>query len=268
MKLTDITEDEEYSEDTETENPEEGGDEKPARKSSSANAEVRELKSQIANLTRLVTNANTPKGDAAKVTRLETAYENLIKNGYKPDQLEALLEVAHALKEDLSTETKSTSDAQEAKKFYQGCWTRVYDELDKLAEKNEVDEKQFSYARDNLAKRMSEVMAKHDKFSGARDAYAQRIYPDKSDFSAAARMVFETYRKESGMKQSDNRPAQLDLQSSRSKAAPTAKPGEPINLEKLDDAEKEVYLATKNITKNEELARKALARFQGRDRGR
>lgn len=272
-RMMDITQDDELENyegegDEETTEGEEGaeeGDDKPKRKPpASVTNEVKEVRNELARLSQLVSSSGS-KQDERRVSNLEKTLAELVKGGYKPEQLAALVEVAKAIKDDIDVDQTQKSAQQQTREFNNNCWSAVYGALDKLAETNGVDEKAFSYARDELAKRVAKTLESHEKFPDARNAYRQQILPDKKDFAAAARIVFETYKKESGMKSSDNRPApQLDLKSSRSQASRSSSKNTEINLSELSDFEKEVYLSTKNITKNEELARKALDRVRGR----
>lgn len=271
--MTDGTSDDELegldteTEETETEETEEGEgeDKSKSRKPSTAvqtQAEIKEVRELLGSLYQQVAAGNTTKSQEKKITKTQEALESLLKDGYKPDQLTALVAVTKAVREDIMEEQRVESSATAAKQFETNCWRSLYREIDSLAK----DAPGIKWARDTIARKAADLMAKSPKFGDAQNAYRNGQEPSQEDFAKAARLVSETYLKDSGTKSADNKkPPQLDLQSSRSKASPGSSNSKgEIDLSQLSELEREVYVKTKNITKNEEIARKALARVRGR----
>lgn len=247
-------EDDEDDEDDEEDDDEEEGKKKPAPRRerqdlSKLERSIEELKAMAAGGTR---------AEQKRVSEVEKLLESMLQGGYNKDQVAALALVAQAVKADLKAEDAEGREVADRQTLDEQCFDAVDAEIDKYVKRYPA----VRWAKSELRTRVGQYMARSNKFADAQARYAQKKKPAQSDFARATERIVGTFLKESGIKGSGTSD-QLDIKSSRTKPSPAVSKSGEVNVDRLNDFEREIYQSTLNITKNKELALKALKRVRG-----
>jgi hypothetical protein len=209
----------------------------------------------------LVQNSSTKAVTTKNVSQVELAIQGLIAEGYKPDQLEAVVRLVGGVKADLEQEYEGKLREAEGKQTKQSldseCHSRAEKALSELVSKDiDDDTKHF------LISKMYKLMNSGDEFEASRHAYSQGRAPAAQQFEKVAALVLrfapsEFVKSKDGTKTGGSQ--QLDTGNSRPRpSAAISKDGKSVDVDKLDQVEKEIYLATLNSTKNKDIALEAL----------
>lgn len=249
-------EDQELEEDEDSEGDDDDSpdlDDKPApqkRRSAPRNEDMSDIRQQLAELKAIAAGGN--REDKQKVSKVDQMFEKLLNGGYKKEQLAALAGLVESLKEDLRAEYGEATEKATKAALDSACWTAIDKEIEKYADSIPAVE----WAKDTIRRRVRDLVSKSPE---AQHAYSQGKVPPQNLFAKATKRITETYLKASGIKQGGSSSNdQLDVKNSRVKpGGAIAKDGE-VDVDKLSDFERNIYVTTLNITKNKELALDAL----------
>lgn len=271
-KKIDITEDTDELEDDESEQDddeeelegeedddeeEDQDDEEEDEEEESPKKQNAALRKELAQLRALISSTKEPgnKGEGGKKSsRVEAAFAKLISGGVKPSDLTVLYSLFTELKADLKDEAEESRKSTTAADLGDRCMEVLEDEFARAAKNN----KQLQWARKEIVDRAISLMQRSVSFEDARQQWDSGRVPSRQHFSRAVARVIQTYQKETGTK-SSSKSEGLDIGSSKLKGKPTktTRDGE-IDVDKLSDFDRNVYLETLNVTGNKKLALEAL----------
>ena len=197
-----------------------------------------------------------------EVSSLEKMTAHLLSEGYKPESLKGSIALLDAMKSDIMKEVEARyADAEKEKgqkSLDEKFLDRMQEELGKLIEgKPELQgDQEF---QEMVLKKMWTHMSTDPGMDSARKAYAAGRPPSNADIQKSARLVLQKLPGGFAMVNSDNKNEGIDANNSRPGGSHPAisKKGE-VDVEKLNDFERDIYTTTLNCTKDKKLALEAL----------
>lgn len=252
--------------DPETEGEEgeaEGDDKQPPKRQPPADdgttaRELKKLQNSFAQLQALV--AGGTKTDKTTVSRVDETLSALLEGGYDKQEVAVLAATMNALRQDLENKYEQKTGADKVAALNASYRSTVEQEIDVFVEQYG---KVVEYAKDRLINEARDLMVNDDKFTAP---FNQGRLASRGDFKKVVSKIVGNYLKESGIKRADNNSAseQPDLRNSAKRPSSAISKDGEVDTKKLGDLEREVYMSTLNITKNKELALKALKTVQGK----
>lgn len=256
----DLDEDEDEDEDQEDEDDsdqeDDDEDEKPKRKakrsSQPSNAAI--LK-EIEQIKQIAQNSGT-KSDQKKASKLEQTLNAMLENGADKGQIGVLYRMFLDLKEDLREESKEESKKSSAESLKERCMDAFESAFDRAAAKNPS----LKWSKAEIISRAISRVERGSSYVDARNAYASGRMPSASTFERAITSVIETFEKETGNKSAVKKNESLDIGSSKLKGKSTkgSSKSKEVDVDSLNDFEREIYTSTLNSTKSKEFALEAL----------
>jgi hypothetical protein len=249
--MTDIADQELDEEELDNEEKEGGEDQdKTSDRAAADKQTIADLQKGIAELNRRIAQAGSgqaPPVTKREVSKLEDALSNLVKDGYKPEQLAAITDLIAAGMKDVEDKYQSKAFQDRAEGLQKRCQERALEELAHQLGEVELSKNQKAA----LVADMAELMFNDPKFQSAKAAFEEGRVPSAADFTKAARTVSQIYQKDGGMKQGDKKTStQLDTKNSRSRPSSAISKDGEVDLTQLSDVERSVYTATLNSLSN------------------
>jgi hypothetical protein len=233
-----------------------GGDGKPAAKPAvDVDAIAEAVGAKVLNqVTARLENAR--KTDAAVGSSVaskkqsEIAAAQLKTQGFSQEQIDAVFLAAKAITNDAFEEKKAESSA--AKQV--SLETQAWDALDDKITDHIKDIPSLKWSKQEVMTRASQILAEGKSFQSARDRWSSQKIPLEGDMASAVDMAVDEWCKDHNIGRSkpqlDTRSSRLDARAATSSTSTTMSPGQ-----------RKAYLAVKNATGNEKMAKDAAARW-------
>jgi len=249
--------------DDEPETTEDGGEEqeqKPAAPPSTVDpattAAINQLTAQVSRL--VAGAAGAGKQTQAEVSELEMLLAELSRD-HDPAQVAILYRFAEAIEKKIEKRYQGAVQQDKVGTHQQQCRAALTRELDALAEK--YGEAKVEYSKPQLYQEVLNVVDKDPQFANELAKFNRGEVPN---FKKAVQLVSDKWAKEFGMmKDGKSGSDQLDTKNSRTKPSAAISKDGKVDVTKLTDYEREVYTATLNVTKNKDIALKALKEIGG-----
>lgn len=198
--------------------------------------------------------ANQQQGRQTRESKVQSKIEKMIADGMPPDAIRTVLDLVGAFVEDKEAADAEKGAVYQAQQFNAALFARAEEALE--AFRGKVP--QFETMQPGLVKQISNLISRHEEFSGARTDIEGFKLPSMSHFTKAADMAVDAVLTEFGVTKK-----QAPVTIANSKAKPQQ---QSFEISGLDSDERKMYFAIKN-TLGEKRAQEAVKDLRS-NRGR
>lgn len=194
---------------------------------------------------------------APRVRKTEQVIASMVADGASEEGIKAVLKLMQAMDEDRDHDRGQRSAQQKYEDFNTSLWAEAEDHLEVF--RTQVPG--FSKAQKGLVERVSSLFKEDPELSPALERIKQGQRPTKQQWEKAANKAVDEYIDEIG---AVKKRGPVEFKSSKPKPA-SADNFDPDSG--LDANERKLYLAYKNATGDEKVARKAVENMRRVSRG-